>query len=83
MKKRIVAGLLVLCMVLVLGLTACQGQDTAATTPTTTAANDDAATTTAADTGDETTTAAEGEAPATWENLSWDKDTSPISFECY
>lgn len=90
MKKRIVAGLLVLCMVLVLGLTACQGQDTAATTPTTTAANDDAATTTAADTGDETTTAAEGEAttaseeaPATWENLSWEKDTSPVTFECY
>ena len=87
MKKRLLAGLLVLCMVLALGLTACSG--TNATTTTTPAAEDDATTTTAAAEGEETTaaegetTAAEAEAPATWENLSWEKDTSPVTFSCY
>ena len=92
MKKRLLAGLLVLCMVLALGLTACSG--TNATTTTTAAADDDAATTTTAAEGDgETTTAAEGGedettaaeagAPATWENLSWEKDTSPVTFSAY
>ncbi len=92
MKKRLLAGLLVLCMVLALGLTACSG-DTNATT-TTTAAEDEATTTTAAaDDGGEATTAAEGDegettaadaaAPATWENLSWEKDTSPVTFSAY
>ena len=88
MKKRILASLLVLCMVLALALTACS--NTNATT-TTTAAPDDATTTTTAAEGDgETTTAAEGDAttagesaPATWENLSWEKDTSPVTFSCY
>ena len=90
MKKRLLAGLLVLCMVLALGLTACK---TAGTTTTTTPAADDEATTTttAAEGGDETTaaeggdetTAAEAEAPATWENLSWEKDTSPLTLSCY
>ncbi len=64
-------------MVLALGLTACSNTD--ATTTTTTAASE---TTTAAE--GETTTAAEGESsPATWENLSWEKDTSPVTFSCY
>ncbi len=92
MRKRLLAGLLVLCMVLALGLTACSG-DTNATT-TTTAAEDEATTTTAAaDDGGEATTAAEGDegettaadaaAPATWENLSWEKDTSPVTFSAY
>ncbi len=88
MKKRLLAGLLVLCMVLALGLTAC---DNASTTTTTVAAEDDATTTTTAAEGDgEATTAAEGETtaagaetPATWENLSWEKDTSPVTFSCY
>ena len=90
MKKRLLAGLLVLCMVLALGLTACKTTGTTTTTP---AAEDDATTTTAAEGGDETTTAAEGGedettaaeagAPATWENLSWEKDTSPVTFSCY
>ena len=91
MKNRILASLLVLCMVLALGLTACS--NTAATTTTaaetTTAAAEETTTaaaeeeTTAAE-GEEETTAAEGEkAPATWENLSWEKDTSPVTFSCY
>ena len=90
MKKRLLASLLVLCMVLALGLTACKTSGTTTTTP---AAGDDATTTTtAAEGGDETTTAAEGgeettaaeaEAPATWENLSWEKDTSPVTFSAY
>ncbi len=90
MKKRLLAGLLVLCMVLALSLTACQTSGTTTTTP---AAGDEATTTTAAAEGsDETTTAAEGgeettaaeaEAPATWENLSWEKDTSPVTLSCY
>ena len=88
MKKRLLASLLVLCMVLALGLTACKTSGTT-TTP---AAGDEATTTTAAEGGDETTTAAEGgeettaaegEAPATWENLSWEKDTSPVTLSCY
>ena len=91
MKKRLLAGLLVLCMVLALGLTACSG-GTNATTTTTAAADDDATTTTTAAEGDgETTTAAEGDAttaaegaaPATWENLSWEKDTSPVTFSAF
>ena len=89
MKKRILASLLVLCMVLALGLTACSNTNT--TTTTTTAAEDDATTTTTAAEGDgETTTAAEGDAttagesaPATWENLSWEKDTSPVTFSAF
>ena len=91
MKKRLLASLLVLCMVLALGLTACSG--TNAQTTTTPAADDEATTTTAAaEGGDETTAAAEGgeettaadaEAPATWENLSWEKDTSPVTLSCY
>jgi len=88
MKKRLLAGLLVLCMVLALGLTACK--TTGTTTTTTPAADDEATTTTtAAEGGDETTaadgetTAADAEAPATWENLSWEKDTSPVTFSCY
>ena len=91
MKKRLLASLLVLCMVLALGLTACSG--TTAQTTTTPAADDEATTTTAAaEDGDETTAAAEGgeettaadaEAPATWENLSWEKDTSPVTLSCY
>ena len=92
MRKRLLASLLVLCMVLALGLTACSG--TNATTTTTAAADDDATTTTTAAEGDgETTTAAEGGedettaaeagAPATWENLSWEKDTSPVTFSAY
>ena len=100
MKKRLLAGLLVLCMVLALGLTACSGtnatttttaaadDDAAATTP---GAEDDAATATTAAEGDGTTTAAGGgedettaaEAAATWENLSWEKDTSPVTFSAY
>ena len=86
MKKRLLAGMLVLCMVLALGLTACSGTD-ATTTTTTTAAEGttpagDGETTTAAGADGETT--AEGEtAPATWENLSWEKDTSPVTFSCY
>ncbi len=94
MKKRLLAGLLVLCMVLALGLTACSGGTNAPDHHDTPAAEDDAtATTTAAAEGsDETTTAAEGgeattaaetEAPATWENLSWEKDTSPVTFSAY
>ena len=90
MKKRLLASLLVLCMVLALGLTACSGGTNATTTTT---AGDGATTTTAAE-GGEATTAAEGEAettaaeagaeaPATWENLSWEKDTSPVTFSCY
>ncbi len=93
MKKRLLAGLLVLCMVLALGLTACSG-GTNATTTTTAAADDDATTTTtaaegdgetttAAEGGDDATTAAEGAAPATWENLSWEKDTSPVTFSAF
>ena len=92
MKKRLLASLLVLCMVLALGLTACSGNANAPTT-TTAAADDSAATTTAAEGGGETTTAteggedettaAEGAAPATWENLSWEKDTSPVTFSAY
>ena len=84
MKKRILAGILVLCMVMALGLTACTS--TTATTTTTTAAEEE---TTAAEdeettAADEETTVAEGEeAPATWENLSWEKDTSPVTFSCY
>jgi len=91
MKNRILASLLVLCMVLALGLTACS--NTAATTTTaaetTTKAAEETTTaaaeeeTTAAE-GEEETTAAEGEsAPATWENLSWEKDTSPVTFSMY
>ncbi len=100
MKKRLLAGLLVLCMVLALGLTACSGtnatttttaaadDDAAATTP---GAEDDAATATTVAEGDGTTTAAGGgedettaaEAAATWENLSWEKDTSPVTFSAY
>ena len=84
MKKRLLASLLVLCMVLALGLTACDGASAPTTTTaaaeddattTTTAAEGDGETTTAAEGGDETT-AAEADAPATWENLSWEKDTS-------
>ena len=93
MKRRILAGLLVLCMVLALGLTACSGGANAPAT-TTTAAEDDAAatTTSAAEGGEEATTAEEGgeattageaAAPATWENLSWEKDTSPVTFSAY
>ncbi len=91
MKKRLLASLLVLCMVLALGLTACSG-DTNATTTTTAAAEEGDTTTTAAEgdgeattaaEGDEETTAAEAAAPATWENLSWEKDTSPVTFSCY
>ena len=90
MKKRILASLLVLCMVLALGLTACSNTNT--TTTTTTAAEDDATTTTTAAEGDgetttaaesDATTAAEGAAPATWENLSWEKDTSPVTFSAF
>ncbi len=89
MKKRLLASLLVLCMVLALGLTACSGNTNATTTP---AADDEATTTTtAAEGGDETpatndgeeTTPADAEAPATWENLSWEKDTSPVTFSMY
>ena len=58
MKKRLLASLLVLCMVLALGLTACSGGTNATTTTT---AGDGATTTTAAEGGEETT-AAEGEA---------------------
>ena len=58
MKKRMLAGLLVLCMVLALGLTACSGDTNA---PATTTAGDDAATTTAAAGDDATTTAAAGD----------------------
>ena len=59
MKKRLLAGLLVLCMVLALGLTACS--NTGATTTTTPAAEDDGTTTTtAAEGGDDATTPAEG-----------------------
>lgn len=82
MKKRLLASLLVLCMVLALGLTACSGNANAPTT-TTAAADDSAATTTAAEGGEDETTAAEGAAPATWENLSWEKDTSPVTFSAY
>ncbi len=91
MKKRLLASLLVLCMVLALGLTACSG-DTNATTTTTAAAEEGDTTTTAAEGDGEATTAAEGDgettaaeaaAPATWENLSWEKDTSPVTFSCY
>ena len=92
MKKRLLAGLLVLCMVLALGLTACSGDTNATATTTTTATADEGAATTTAAEGDgettaaeggEETTAAEADAPATWENLSWEKDTSPITFSCY
>ena len=91
MKKRLLAGLLVLCMVLALSLTACQTSGTTTTTPaagdeattTTAAAEGSDETTTAAEGGEETTTAAETEAPATWENLSWEKDTSPVTFSMY
>ena len=86
MKKRLLAGLLVLCMVLALGLTACKNAETT-TTPV---ADDEATTTTMSAEGDEETTAdeeiedtTEAEAPATWENLSWEKDTSPVTFSCY
>ena len=70
MKKKLLAGLLALCVVLALGLAACQSPETAATTTITTKADDN------------DTSAAE-ETPATWENLSWEKDTSPVTFECY
>ena len=91
MKKRLLASLLVLCMVLALGLTACDGASAPTTTTaaaeddattTTTAAEGDGETTTAAEGGDETT-AAEADAPATWENLSWEKDTSPVTFSAF
>ena len=92
MKKRLLAGLLVLCMVLALGLTACS--NTGATTTTTPAAEDDGTTTTTAaeggddattpaEGGEDATTPAEGAAPATWENLTWEKDTSPVTFSAY
>jgi len=87
MKNRILASLLVLCMVLALGLTACS--NTAATTTTaaaeeTTTAAAEETTTAAEGESEEETTAAEGEAaPATWENLSWEKDTSPVTFSLY
>lgn len=80
MKKRLLAGLLVLCMVLALGLSACK---TAGTTTTTPAADDGATTTTPPAEDSDETTAAEAEVPATWENLSWEKDTSPVTFSCY
>ena len=89
MKKRILAALLVACMVLALVLTGCS--NTAATT--TTAAAEETTTAAAEETtaaaeettaAAEETTAAEGEkAPATWENLSWEKDTSPVTFSLY
>ena len=93
MKKRMPAGLLALCIALVLGMTACSGGGNAPTA-TTPAAEDDAATTTTSaakegeeatttDEGGEETTPAEAAAPATWENLSWEKDTSPVTFSCY
>ena len=86
MNKKLLASLLALCMVLAIGLTACSSDDTATTTP----AAADATTTAAA--GDDATTAAEGEttaaaadegAPATWENLSWEKNTSPVTLSLY
>ena len=91
MKKRLLAGLLVLCMVLALGLTACSNTGATTTTPaaeddattTTTAAEGDGETTTAAEGGEDETTAADAAAPATWEDLSWEKDTSPVTFSCY
>ena len=57
MKKRMLAGLLVLCMVLALGLTACSGGTNATTTTTA----GDTTTTTATECG-ESNKAAEGEA---------------------
>ena len=75
---------------LALGLTACS--NTAATTTTTTAAAEETTaaaeeTTAAAEeettaAAEETTAAAEESAPATWENLSWEKDTSPSLSLC-
>ena len=81
MKKRLLAGLLVLCMVLALGLTACSNTGATTTTPaaeddattTTTAAEGDGETTTAAEGGEDETTAADAAAPATWEDLSWER----------
>ena len=86
MNKKLLASLLALCMVLAIGLTACSSGDTATTTTaaadttTTAAAGDDA--TTAAD-GETTAAAADDGAPATWENLSWEKNTSPVTLSLY
>ena len=87
MNKRILAALLVVCMVMALALTGCSNTaattTTAAAEETTTAAAEETTTAAAEETtaAAEETTAAEGEsAPATWENLSWEKDTSPRHF---
>ena len=81
-----------LTLALALGLTACDGASAPTTTTaaaeddattTTTAAEGDGETTTAAEGGEDETTAAEAGAPATWENLSWEKDTSPVTFSAY
>lgn len=82
--KKIYAWLLVVCMVLALGLTACS--NTNATTTTTAAP--ETTTTKAAATGDDETTgdATGDDEPAgevTWETASWTKDTSPIDMDVW
>ncbi len=100
MKKKILAVLLVLCMVFALALTACttttptttaapettKAEETTAAEEETTAAEEETTAaeeeTTAAEeettAAEEETTAAEEEA-ASWDNLSWMKDTSPVT----
>ncbi len=86
MKRKRLAGILALCMAL--GLTACGGTPAATATVTEKDSVAAATTTTAAEGDGEVAQVGSGPkkttaAPGSWEDLSWEKDTSPVTLSCY